>query len=96
MDYRICDLCRLGTVLKIQTAHEWKRRRNASWMIDRSRRFALDYTWVTSRQQTGSEGFWRSVKTQTSGQYQPSSYCEHIHASLRSPGNGRWRTVGAP
>jgi hypothetical protein len=40
MDYRICDRCRLGMVLNISTSDGWKRRGYATWMIDRSRRFA--------------------------------------------------------
>jgi hypothetical protein len=96
MDYRICDLCRLGMVLKIRTAEEWKRRRYASWMIERSRRFAPDYTWVTSRQLTGSEEFWGRVKARNSGQYRQRLYCKHVHASLRRPSSRHWRAVGEP
>jgi hypothetical protein len=96
MDYRICDLCRLGMVLKIRTAEEWKRRRYASWMIERSRRFAPDYTWVTSRQLTGSEEFWRRVKHRNPGQYRHRLYCKHVHASLRRPGSSHWRAVPQP
>ncbi|BCY11138.1 hypothetical protein [Actinoplanes sp. L3-i22] len=96
LDYRICDLCELGTILKIRTVAEYKRRRYASWMIDRSRRFAPSYTWVTSRQLTGSEQFWRHAQTRAPGQYRPHRYCEHLHASLRHPGRRHWRAVGEP
>ena len=93
MDYRICDLCRLGTVLKIRTAEEWKRRRYALWMIDRSRRFAPDYTWITSRQLSGSEAFWGRGKALVPGQYQARRSCEHILASFRHPASDHWRAV---
>jgi hypothetical protein len=93
MDYRICDLCRLGTVLKIRTAEEWKRRRYATWMVDRSRRFAPDYTWVTSRQMSDGRAFWDGVMARVPGQYLPKMYCHHIEDSLRHPGWRHWRAA---
>lgn len=91
MDYRICDRCRLGVVLKIRTSTEWKRRRYATWMIERSRRFASDYTWITSRQMSDARSFWDFVMTRVPDQYRPRKPCEHILASFRFPGSRHWR-----
>jgi hypothetical protein len=93
MDYRICDLCRLGVVLKIRTSEEWKRRRYATWMIERSRRFTPDYTWVTSRQMFDARAFWDFVIARVPGQYRPKKPCQHIQASFRYPGSNHWRAT---
>lgn len=91
LDYRICDICRLATVLKVRTSAEWKRRRYATWMVERSRRFAPDYTWVTSGQLSDARAFWDFVMARVPGQYRPRMPCEHIQASFRHPGSNHWR-----
>jgi hypothetical protein len=93
MDYRICDLCRLGVVLKIRTSEEWKRRRYATWMIDRSRRFAPSYRWITSGRLSDGRAFWRFVMAREPGQYRHRRPCEHIQASFRYPGSNHWRAA---
>jgi hypothetical protein len=93
MDYRICDLCRRGVVLKIRTSEEWKRRRYATWMIDRSRRMAPGYLWTTSGQMSDARAFWDFVMAREPGQYRPKKPCEHILASMRYPGTSHWRAT---
>jgi hypothetical protein len=93
MDYRICDRCRIGVVFKIRTSEEWKRRRYAAWMIERSRRFAPGYTWVTSRQMSDARKFWDFVTAAVPGQYRPETPCQHIQQSLRHPAGQHWRAA---
>ncbi|GIJ51655.1 hypothetical protein Val02_85410 [Virgisporangium aliadipatigenens] len=95
LNYRICDLCRLGTIFKIHTSEVWKRRGYASWMLDRSRHFAPDFTWITSRQLHDARAFWQHVRTRVSLQYTPRRPCEHIEAALRATKDD-WRAASKP
>jgi hypothetical protein len=91
--YRVCDLCRIGVIIKIRTAEDRKRRGYATWMLDRSFRFAPRFTWTTTRQMSDARAFWEAVMARVPGQYRPKKPCRHIQDSFSRPGSRHWRAT---
>lgn len=83
MGFSVCEVCRLGHVLKISVYEGHDQCGVAAELLRTLRATFPELTWYTSSQHPSAIGFWRLMATRSAHPYVERPRCSHPHRTAR-------------